>query len=617
MSPLLHTFTNLRRRFRWENLAFAGIVVTCCVAPFTGIAPRKLVALAGLESLLVFWLTLRVLLADDGFKTSGGWQARPLTRGHLFGAQLLLLACLLLPPLLLHGLVIRQLFAPSPDQWQAFLRAGLLKNFLTWITFVAGLKLFSTLLLRPLEGVARKAAWSVLVIALIPVFLTALPAGLQGQPGGSGGSGEAPGPLAESIQRLLPDATEFLGEWNDPQPAEVPEARLLLTVPLDTSRRPAAPGLQVERASARYQATRVEVTLSLQSLDSRVTGPIRRDPVAILRFSNGMYSTCLRHRARESPSGMPFLATLGLSFQGTFVSPLALPENHAARADDFTPVELLFFVPDDSRPPRVTSLDRRRSDRAAPAPPPGIPPPSSGADFDLAVRQLIDSVSARDGHPLAALKLAKQLPPEAIDPILAYHPWDENAWKIVIHPFLVRHATASDKPALLERLALDPRITPFFIESGWAADADPVLRQRAKERLPLDLASLKLLVEQNDPDLAPDLAALAHRLDRGVGDLAPALRASAGFDWPGFVREGWKQRKYGDYEREGWLYAVWAAELGDPSALRRLAEEAAAGKKWEREQLARLIPAAPADLIPYLRGNLAQLAHDPATRTWR
>ena len=116
---------------------------------------------------------------------------------------------------------------------------------------------------------------------------------------------------------------------------------------------------------------------------------------------------------------------------------------------------------------------------------------------------------------------------------------------------------------------------------------------------------------------APDLAALAHRLDRGIGGLAPALRESAGFDWPGFVREGWKQRKYGYYEREGWLYAAWAAELGDPSALRRLAERTAEGQKWERDQLTRLIPAAPADLIPFLRQNLAGLTYAPATRIWR
>jgi hypothetical protein len=61
---------------------------------------------------------------------------------------------------------------------------------------------------------------------------------------------------------------------------------------------------------------------------------------------------------------------------------------------------------------------------------------------------------------------------------------------------------------------------------------------------------------------------------------------------------------------------VWAAELGDPSALRRLAERAAEGKEWERKQIARLVPAAPADLIPFLRQNLAGLTYVPAARIW-
>lgn len=126
-----------------------------------------------------------------------------------------------------------------------------------------------------------------------------------------------------------------------------------------------------------------------------------------------------------------------------------------------------------------------------------------------------------------------------------------------------------------------------------------------------------LLAKQNDPALAADLAALAIRHNRGIDELAPLLRESAGFDWPAFVTAGRKTRKYGNYDHQGWLFALWAAELGDRSALRRLAEEAAAGKPWERKQLRVLIPAAPDDLLPFLRQHLADLLHDPATETWR
>lgn len=617
MSSFLHSLSTLSIRLRWEFLAFGLLVLAAAAAPFTGLGPQVMIALAGLETLLLFWITLRILLAEDGFKTSGGWQCRPVSFVSLLGSQLALLALVVIPPLVVHALVIHRLFQPSPEQWQAFLRGSFLKTLLGWLVFAVALKLFSLLILRPLEGVARKAAWSVLVIVLIPVLLTALPDRLYNNPRGGGGSGEAPEQIAQSIQQLLPDAVEFIGEWNNPAEEEVPQARLLVRFPLPAKSTAAGPGLMLESSSARLEGKRFSVQLLLQALDLSIIGRISNNPVAIVRYSNGMYGTCFGHRVSQTASAAPFLPTHAYRFEGSFISPFCLPENRTAAPDDFRPVEILFFVIDEKLPFLPGSLDRLPSDPAAAAPPHVIPLPSRRPEFDIAVRELIDSVSARDGVPPSALELAKELPPEAIDPILAYRPWAESAWERVIRAFLLRHATDAHKPALLDRLALDPQLTTFFIEKGWSRDAVPVLRLRAKERLPLDLAALKLLAEQNDPDLAPDLAALAHRHYRGVGGLAQALRGSAGFDWPGFVREGWKQRKYGDYEREGWLYAVWAAELGDSSALRRLAVEAAAGKKWEREQIARLIPAAPADIIPYLRQNLPQLTHDPATGTWR
>jgi hypothetical protein len=241
MSALRHSLVTLSIRLRWELLAFGLLVLAACAARFAGLGPQVMIALTGLETLLLFWITLRILLAEDGFKTSGGWQCRPVAPASLLGSQVALLALLVIPPLILHALVIHRLFQPSPDQWQAFLRGSLVKTLLGWLVFAAALKLFSLLILRPLEGVARKAAWSVLVIVLVPVLLTALPDRLYRNPRGGGGSGEAPEQLAQSIQQLLPDTTEFIGEWNNPAPEEVPQARLLARFPLLPKTLPPAP----------------------------------------------------------------------------------------------------------------------------------------------------------------------------------------------------------------------------------------------------------------------------------------------------------------------------------------------------------------------------------------
>ncbi|RYD48486.1 MAG: hypothetical protein EOP85_03440 [Verrucomicrobiaceae bacterium] len=200
--------------------------------------------------------------------------------------------------------------------------------------------------------------------------------------------------------------------------------------------------------------------------------------------------------------------------------------------------------------------------------------------------------------------------------VLGYHPWPDAAWKNVIDPFLRQQAIEEDKPALLKRLARDPRLIQLFMDMGWAEDALPVLRQRARDRLPLDAASLALLAGAQDPGLNSDLAALVIRLDKGVEAVAAEYRGNPAFDWRSFASEGWKSRRYGDYQKEGWLYAGWAAEQGDPTAFRRLAERAALNKKWERDRLTALVPEGREDLIGYLRENIDRMEFDAGKKQW-
>ncbi|RYD29875.1 MAG: hypothetical protein EOP87_17570 [Verrucomicrobiaceae bacterium] len=200
--------------------------------------------------------------------------------------------------------------------------------------------------------------------------------------------------------------------------------------------------------------------------------------------------------------------------------------------------------------------------------------------------------------------------------VLGYHPWPDRAWKHLISPFLQQQAGEADKPVLLKRLALDPRLTQLFIDKGWTHDALPVLRELARKRLPLDATALTLLAGENDPALNADLAALVVRLDKGADALARFYRQNPAFDWRAFVAAGWKSRKYGDYRREGWLYAFWAAELGDATAFRRLAEKAAVRKEWEGEQLAALVEGSHKDLVGYLRQNIDRMEFDAGKKQW-
>ncbi|MFC7339350.1 hypothetical protein ACFQY0_19315 [Haloferula chungangensis] len=617
MNPIRHALHTLWIRYRWEITGFLAIVLVFSTAPSTPLEARWIGTFAMLETLGLFWLTLRILLADDGFKTHAGWQARPVHALHLLAAQLILLALITCLPLALHGLLLQTRYQLTPEQWSGLLRGGFLKAAFAWLAFAVSIKLFAFLLLRPLEGKARIAAWSCLVIVLVPITLVVLPKNAYGNRGGSGGSGDPPGRLSASIQAQLPKVTEFIGEWNEPSPVMVPRARLFLSVPLDGSPQSSLPGMRLAKISASAKGQHTEINVFFESPDSATFSALRKIENPILLYNNGMAATCLNHMHYDYSAGSSYLPIRGLTLKALFFSPACLPENRNVIPSSFKPSHLLFFVEDPEAPEFPAPLDQLAADPASPAPPLVIPT-TDHEDFELAIRQLIDSLVGHPRYLVEPLITADQLPPAALQPILDYHPWHDRTWHVLVHPFLKAHVSEKDKAILLERLALDPRLTGLFIEKNWTSDAIPVLSLRAEQGLDLDAVSLRLLVEQADPKLSESLAKLAIRLPKGIEKLAPILRDSPDFDWPAFVADGWRSRKYGEsnYRREGWLYASWAAELGDRSALRHLAEQAARGKKWERQQLAKLIPSAPPVLVPFLRKSLSDLDYRPTTQTW-
>ncbi|MEP4077445.1 hypothetical protein [Haloferula sp.] len=620
MNPILHSFKILWTRYRWEILAFALVVILSGITPALSARQEFSPTLAVLESLGLFWLTLRLLLSEDGFKTQGGWQARPIMPSHVLTAQLLMLGLVTILPLAWHTLLVHSLFQPNGDQWKLIFGEGFWSAALGWLAFCICIKLFTVLLLRRLEGAARKATWSVFIIALVPVIFLILPETALQLKGSGGGSGRAPGDLSTGIQNQLPKTTEFIGNWNRPEPRLVSQARLGASIPFDSSNLSPQPGFRIVESSHAPDGMRTSIRVIIEYFNNDSFAAADKHPIPVLIYDNGMAATCLRHMRRNFNTGSCYLPVQGFEFSGSFYSPASLPENRNSDPGRFKPTHLLFFHPDSEKPEIAAPLERQNDSEKYFNPPKFIPDPSKEEAFNLAVRQLIDSSQSREEplHPDLIPTLFESLPKEAIEPILAYRPWPEQKWKELLLPFLKKHLRPQDKSIILKRLTHDPRLTEICLEKGWTEDAVLVLRQRAEQGLSLDLVSLELLAEQGDPELTDDLARLAVRLRKGIDGLAPKLRKSPDFDWSSFVANGWRSRKYADYQyrAEGWIYARWAAELGDPTALRRLAEKAASGKKWERHALAELIPSAPADLIPFLRENLSGLEYQSTTQTW-
>lgn len=610
MHPLTHSLITLWRRFRWEILGYLALVILSCIS--NSAESRWVNGVTSLRALGVCWLTFRILLSEAGFSTQGGWRARPLAANSVFMSQILLLLAVVFPGCLAKAVALHHLFHPTPQQWMILLKSSYSAVVLPWLFFILFLKGFEYLIQRQTQGRARRVLWAGMLALLVPAFI--LPASKARirdvkQSDISGGYGSY---LCPGIQRLLPQATDFIGNWyGHVTVPEVPQARILARFSFGEGRWDTSAGVRVVSLKSTHEGFRCNVTLDQIAIDPLNLSRLSH-AFPVLAYADGSYGTAMSSQITSGDFGGIASGVPRCLYQIQFFSPLSLPENRGASPVRFAPTELLFFDEDPDLPPvAVPARFPGLGGNPPPVPPLVIPLPRAGPRFDLAVRQLIDSFNDRNQIPEVQSILLNGLPREAMPSVLAYHPWSGLAWEKIVRPFLEKYASDEDKSALLQRLASDSRLTRLFIENGWSEEAVPVLRQRASERLSLDAASLALLAEQNDPALGPDIFALAIRLDQGVEALSIKFRQS-----PAFVAAGWKSRKYENYGREGWLFACWSAELGDFSGFHRLAEEAASGKEWEAGQLPALVSGEHTDIIGYLRENIDRMKFDPATRRW-
>lgn len=570
-----------RSRFGWEITAFWLVSVGNSALLVGNVRSSLLAATAVLEIVALAWITVRLVLAEDGFRTSGGWRTRPFPPSVRHLLPLGLAALVVFLPAVVRALAYHRLFPGTP--WIDLGEGGWLRQYGVWLLCIAlPLKLFGLLILQGIEGRAKSAAWAVLALILVPLVATAgTDFAKKRQPRYFTRSGYGdPRNLAQGIQLEFPETKDFLGIWNDSisQPT-VPAARVLLRIQLYATSKPA--GVAVRSSRVNLRGARLNVDFRGLFDDSNLPFQLEH-AVPVLRYADGAVASCLQQRSSDLGPPLPFLRTNEWRFSGDFASPLSLPEFEGDLIALTRGLELMFFVTDESQPPLVTDPKRYRSESGNEAP------------FHFA--------------------------PATMAELFTQFPWTDPVWQKTALPFLKNHATREDVPFLLERLRSDTRLADFFLATGWAADAMPVLRELAKERLPMSPAAIIALAGEKDPALAADLAALALDLKFGFEEIEPALRAQPGFDWPAFANELWRRRKYtinwlqpyGNF----WLPALWAAQEGDFTAFRQTAEQAAVGKKWETERLVELVAGEHQDLIGYLRENIDQMKFDPATRRW-
>lgn len=573
------TLRHYLSRFGWEIAAFWLISLTNTILLGRNGPPGVLRAMAVLEVVAIAWITIRLVLAEDGFKTSGGWQSRPISQKIRLGLPLALAVVVVVFPAILRAFAFQRMF-DGAVLWNDFKPGSWWRQVFNWLVFFAlPLKLFGLLILQGIEGRARTAAWATLAVVLLPILSSmGVDFGKRTQAyGGTGGYD--PRDLAQGIQRELPDAKNFIGPWYDPVNGdEVPAAKLVAKIAIAPDAAPE--GAITRSAVASLRDSRVTIRIRAL-LDDPTLGLRMERSVPIIRYADGTFATCASMSVASPGPPLPFCPASEWEFCGDFISPLSLPEFVGDPQWLTRGLELMFFESDFDRPHMPHDATRVRSS-------------DKEVKFHFA--------------------------PKTMEELFTQFPWSDETWKDTAWPLLVRDATRADIPFLLERMRLDPRLSAVFFDKGWTVDAIPVLRELAKERLPMGPAVVIALANEKDPTLAGDLAAIALQLNVGLDVVEPMLRAQPGFDWPAYVKELWRRKKYATNwlmpYGEFWQPAFWAAQEGDFTAFRETAEQAARGQKWELERLVELVAGEHGDLIGFVRENLESLRYDPSRRKW-
>jgi len=123
------------RKFGLEAGLFWLLVAASGWAMAHGAMPKTCRGLAQLEIIALAWLTVRLVLAEDGFKAHAGWQTRPVWPSHLRMAQFAAVGVLLGGPLGLRAILLHHWLNPSGSDWATVCKTTWLPQFAGWLGF--------------------------------------------------------------------------------------------------------------------------------------------------------------------------------------------------------------------------------------------------------------------------------------------------------------------------------------------------------------------------------------------------------------------------------------------------------------------------------------------------
>jgi hypothetical protein len=627
MNPFFHHLGNYARRFRleWATFLLVSTLTSLSVLRWKNEAP--VLPLGVLEAAAFAWLTVRVMLAESSFFTHGGWQVRPVEQSMLGKAKWALFLSALLPAMVVRAWCLHRTVDLSGNAWVEALR----REWLPWLAgLIAAAVLVSAIGQRIRATGGRR--WMIIIMGLVAAGgLLAVVAAVSPS---SSNRGTRSGGYGTTLRSLLPHIPrgERLIAVNDRAGGSVrtdTPLRELLRVPLAAGQTISLPGLRAVVTACQPAGERLAVAVEVTGLPWRLQA-LGGDPVFVVRYGPGIWGPQRKYAQRWSRLALPGLGSGKLVASGDFMSPLIEPWNRRSWPELLQGAQLVIFAADPGGPPippstapaPAMSIGEKEMTLALPELPEHPTPQQLAAAAQAAVDQL--HAGGWSEQQSRALPLLEKGGAAIVEPLLASGPFSDRAWRH-LEPFLVKHATEINRPALLRLLETDGRMGSVMIGKGWKAEALPLLRRHLVDGLPLTLPALLALAAEKNATLAP---ALRHRIlhwDRSrfwqeEDPFMEALRDHPGIDWQQLQSDKWQANaETGTVSR---TISERCASTGDRIIFREMAGLWLRGGKLPAKNTLHqwISPAAwdgeLKDFPAWLRANFDRLQWDPAAARW-
>lgn len=355
MSHFKHAFRLYARRFWKEAAAFWIVSGVASWMALRGPGNYPHAAFSVLEGLTLLCAVVRLMQAENVFRTLGGWRVRPVRGSTLRRARWTLLFLMLTPAIAARVTVTALIFSPGIEEWSLLATS-------VWLPLLLGIALGGAA-----AGMIGRDAWAGQEHRY-PALAGGVVLGACGMVLGFVISRQSP--VTNSWgggTNVAPLLTAASGDIEGGKPKMAAGAALLVRLPARAGATTDFGGSRAEITECTPEGKRLLVTVEITAPSAVLRPAFHAQPGVqgrgaslFIRYGDGNWAGSLPGSHLAVASSLPGLSAEKFVFGNSFATPLILPENTKTGEELLAGAEVFLFdrcVPGNPPRPRVVPDD--------------------------------------------------------------------------------------------------------------------------------------------------------------------------------------------------------------------------------------------------------------------